>query len=103
MPLMRYCPACGQALPVVDTPPNSVVSQDCPSCGAIHYRNAKPTAGAMLVRDGKLLLCRRGVEPYTALVCCRGATGADRLRGKPGGAATLASARVRVQLGLKFC
>ena len=64
MPLMHYCPACGQALPAVATPPGSVVSQACAACGAIHYRNAKPTAGALLVRDGKLLLGRRGVEPF---------------------------------------
>lgn len=29
----------------------------------MHYRNAKPCAGALVVKDGKLLLGRRAVEP----------------------------------------
>lgn len=64
MPLHRYCPACGQPLPAPDAPPERVVQQDCLACGAIHYRTAKPTAGALIERDGKVLLGRRGVEPF---------------------------------------
>jgi ADP-ribose pyrophosphatase YjhB (NUDIX family) len=30
----------------------------------VHYRNAKPTAGALIVREGKVLLGRRAVEPF---------------------------------------
>jgi 8-oxo-dGTP diphosphatase len=29
----------------------------------VHYRNAKPCAGAVVVRDGRVLLGRRAVEP----------------------------------------
>lgn len=37
---------------------------ECTVCGAIWYRNPAPTAGCAIVRDGKVLVARRGVEPY---------------------------------------
>lgn len=64
MPLFRYCPSCGHELPEPPGPANRVLQQACPACGAIHYRNAKPTASALIVRDGRVLLGRRGIEPY---------------------------------------
>lgn len=33
-------------------------------CDAAFYHNAKPCAGAFAVRDGKVMLVRRGIEPY---------------------------------------
>ena len=57
-----YCLACGTPLvkQVVDHLPRRV----CPACGRIHWRNAKPCAGALVVRNGKVLLVRRAVEPF---------------------------------------
>jgi 8-oxo-dGTP diphosphatase len=52
-----FCSTCGSRLPA----PAPVT---CPSCGADHYRNAKPCAGALVMRDGKLLLMRRAHEPW---------------------------------------
>lgn len=60
MYVFRYCPDCGGRL---DAPEEPVISQTCSSCGAVHYRNAKPCAGAIVVRDGRVLLGRRAVEP----------------------------------------
>jgi 8-oxo-dGTP diphosphatase len=56
----RYCPDCGARL---DAPDEPAISQTCAQCGAVHYRNAKPCAGAVVVRDGRVLLGRRAVEP----------------------------------------
>jgi 8-oxo-dGTP diphosphatase len=56
----RFCPDCGQRLPPA---PARFLAQTCPACGAVHYRNAKPCAGALVVRDGRLLLGRRAAEP----------------------------------------
>lgn len=53
----RHCPACGAPLP--HRPPVR-----CPQCGAEHWRNAKPCAGTLVMRDGRLLLVRRNVEPW---------------------------------------
>ena len=54
---MNHCPACGALL--AHRPPVR-----CPACGAEHWRNAKPCAGVLIVRDGRLLLLRRNAEPW---------------------------------------
>ncbi|MGH9001217.1 MAG: NUDIX hydrolase, partial [Acidimicrobiia bacterium] len=54
---MPFCAACGAAL--AKSPPVA-----CGSCGVEHWRNAKPCAGALVMRDGRLLLLRRATEPY---------------------------------------
>ncbi len=35
----------------------------CPNCGHIHWHNAIPCAGALVIRNGKVLLIRRSIEP----------------------------------------
>lgn len=55
---MRFCSACGEPLPA--RPPVT-----CGSCGAEHYRNAKPCAGALVTDDeGRVLLMFRDHEPW---------------------------------------
>jgi ADP-ribose pyrophosphatase YjhB (NUDIX family) len=61
--VLHYCPDCGAQLGPPAGPSERVVSQTCPSCAAVHYRNAKPCAGALVVRDGRVLLGRRAIEP----------------------------------------
>jgi 8-oxo-dGTP diphosphatase len=61
----RFCPACGSELP--GPPPVT-----CTACGARHWLNAKPGAGAMVVRDGRLLLVRRAHDPWRGLWCAPG-------------------------------
>lgn len=59
---VKFCPRCGAPLvtEVVDERPRQV----CPDCGWVHWRNAKPCAGALVVRNGKVLLVRRIIEPF---------------------------------------
>ena len=64
MPLFRFCPRCGREMPAPEGPTERIVYQECSACGAFHYRNAKPTASGLLVRNGKLLLGRRAVNPF---------------------------------------
>lgn len=52
-----YCDACGA--PLTDSAP-----RHCLSCGAPRFEDAKPCAGALVVADGRLLLVRRGHEPW---------------------------------------
>jgi len=54
---VKFCPQCAGALP--HRPPVT-----CPACGAEQYQNAKPCAGVLIVRDGRLLLLRRSNEPW---------------------------------------
>jgi len=63
MDYFRYCPDCGHPLPPPSQPPERLRSQPCSACGAVHFRNAKPCAGALVVRNGKVLLGRRAIEP----------------------------------------
>lgn len=55
-----HCSACGVVLAA--RPPVT-----CEACGAEHWRNAKPCAGALIVRDGCLLLLRRNIEPWLGM------------------------------------
>ena len=57
-----FCSACGAPLVArtIDHRPRRV----CPACGRIHWRNAKPCAGALVIRNGKVLLIRRTIEPF---------------------------------------
>ena len=35
----------------------------CDSCGIIHYQNPLPVVGCVPEKDGKILLCKRAIEP----------------------------------------
>lgn len=59
---VRFCPACGASL--VERTVDHRCRLVCPDCGWIHWRNAKPCAGALVVRNGKVLLIRRAIEPF---------------------------------------
>ena len=60
---MKFCPACGQPVeskvPVGDHLPRFV----CVSCATIHYENPRIIAGCIPEWEGKILLCRRAIEP----------------------------------------
>lgn len=53
-----YCPQCSNKL--VIRPGNPY----CNTCKVTFYRNSKPTAGVLPIRDGKVLLAKRAVEPF---------------------------------------
>lgn len=57
-PAFRFCPRCAAELPG----PRPV---RCASCGAEHWRNAKPCAGALVTdASGRLLLVQRALTPW---------------------------------------
>ncbi len=64
---MKFCTQCGAALNIVvpdgDNRPRSV----CDSCGFIHYQNPKIVTGVVPEWEGKVLLCRRAIEPRYGL------------------------------------
>jgi 8-oxo-dGTP diphosphatase len=67
MDYFRYCPDCGLPLPAPSEPSERLRSQSCSACGAVHYLTAKPSAGALVVRGGKVLLGRRAIDPARGL------------------------------------
>lgn len=60
---MNYCSDCGQSVsrkvPDGDTHERWV----CDSCGKIHYQNPLVVVGCVPERDGKILLCKRAIQP----------------------------------------
>ena len=61
---MKFCSECGSAkvvrrIPVGDTHIRHV----CEGCGTIHYQNPKIVVGCIPHWQGKILLCRRSIEP----------------------------------------
>lgn len=59
----RYCMHCGQRLSSAVPEGDNKRRMVCLDCGFIHYLNPRPVAGTIPVRDGKILLGRRDIEP----------------------------------------
>ncbi len=57
MALPRYCSSCAAPLP---SPPPVT----CRACDTSHWLDAKPCAGALVARRGRLMLVRRAHEPW---------------------------------------
>jgi ADP-ribose pyrophosphatase YjhB (NUDIX family) len=60
---MKFCSNCGQ--PVSRQTPDGDTHERwvCASCDTIHYQNPLPVVGCVPERDGKILLCKRAIEP----------------------------------------
>jgi ADP-ribose pyrophosphatase YjhB (NUDIX family) len=60
---MKFCSNCGQAVTYSTPPGDDRPRYLCEFCGAIHYQNPVMVVGCIPEMDGKLLLCRRAIEP----------------------------------------
>ena len=60
---MKFCPACGQSVSLRVPPGDNRERFVCNGCGAIHYQNPRNVVGTIPIWDGKVLLCRRAIEP----------------------------------------
>ncbi|MEE8389383.1 MAG: GIY-YIG nuclease family protein [Anaerolineae bacterium] len=60
----RFCPCCSSVLKTVVRSEKDRPRQVCTTCGRVHYRNAKPCAGALVTRDGRVLLVKRDIQPF---------------------------------------
>jgi ADP-ribose pyrophosphatase YjhB (NUDIX family) len=60
---MKFCSACGQpvarVVPDGDNRPRYV----CQACAAVHYENPKVVVGCVPEFEGRILLCKRAIEP----------------------------------------
>jgi ADP-ribose pyrophosphatase YjhB (NUDIX family) len=60
---MKFCANCGAGV-VRRVPPGDTLERwVCDNCGEIHYQNPKLVVGTIPEREGKILLCRRAIEP----------------------------------------
>jgi ADP-ribose pyrophosphatase YjhB (NUDIX family) len=54
----RFCPRCASDLGGDGT------RRECPHCGFVAYASSKPTASALVVDGGRILLARRRHDPF---------------------------------------
>jgi len=64
---MKYCSQCGAELthriPEGDDRPRHI----CDQCNTIHYSNPRVIVGCVPEHEGRILLCRRAIEPRSGL------------------------------------
>ena len=68
LPTMKFCSHCGSPrlelrVPAGDTLPRYV----CAECATIHYQNPKIVVGCLPEWEGRVLLCKRAIEPRYGL------------------------------------
>jgi ADP-ribose/FAD diphosphatase len=60
---VRFCPSCG-ASTRREVPQGEDRERDvCSACGAIHYLNPKMVVGCLIEHEGRILMCKRAIEP----------------------------------------
>jgi ADP-ribose pyrophosphatase YjhB (NUDIX family) len=60
---MKFCSACGQPVVLKIPDGDHLPRHVCPACGIVHYDNPRVIAGCVPEWEGKLLLCKRSIEP----------------------------------------
>ncbi|RZJ10157.1 MAG: NUDIX hydrolase [Rubrivivax sp.] len=65
----KHCPDCGHAVEFRIPPDDNRERAVCPACGMVHYQNPLNVVGTLPVweADGRVLLCRRAIEPRYGL------------------------------------
>ena len=60
---MNFCSNCGSHV-VLKVPEGDFLPRHvCDNCGIIHYLNPKLVVGSVPVYEGRILICKRGIEP----------------------------------------
>lgn len=60
---MKFCSNCAQPVTLGIPPGDHLPRFVCSSCGIIHYENPRIIAGCVIEHEGKILLCKRAIEP----------------------------------------
>src|SRR6185436_13564081 len=60
---MKFCPSCAAPLAKRVPPGDSLPRYLCDACGSIHYENPRLVVGCLPEWEGRILLCRRAIEP----------------------------------------
>lgn len=64
---MNYCSLCGAKVELKIPEGDSLPRHVCMTCGEIHYLNPKIVVGCVAEWQGRILLCRRAIEPRYGL------------------------------------
>jgi ADP-ribose pyrophosphatase YjhB (NUDIX family) len=60
---MNFCSSCGARVTLCIPDGDHLERSVCTACGTIHYENPKLVAGCVPEHEGRILLCRRAIEP----------------------------------------
>lgn len=60
---MNFCSHCGARVTLRIPAGDNVPRYVCDACGTIHYLNPKLVVGCVPEHDGRIVLCRRAIEP----------------------------------------
>jgi ADP-ribose pyrophosphatase YjhB (NUDIX family) len=64
---MKFCAQCGCLVTLRVPPDDDRLRHVCDECGSVFYNNPKIVAGCIPEWEGKLLICRRAIEPRYGL------------------------------------
>lgn len=64
---MKFCSQCGAPLILRVPVGDNLLRHVCDACDTVHYQNPKIVAGCVLEWEGRILLCRRAIEPRHGL------------------------------------
>lgn len=62
-----FCSQCAHPLSQIIPPDDNRVRDVCENCGAVHYQNPRNVVGVLPIWEGKILLCRRAIQPRHGL------------------------------------
>jgi len=99
-----YCSQCGAALTHRIPADDNRIRALCDVCGAIHYQNPRMVVGAVPVWQGRILLCRRAIEPrYDTWTLPAGFMELGETTTQGAARETLEESGARIRIGPLFC
>ena len=63
VPPHKFCGQCGAPVKRCVPAGEDRQREVCPVCNYVHYRNPIPVVGCVAEHEGRILLCRRAIEP----------------------------------------
>ncbi len=64
---MKFCSHCGAPVELTVPPGDTLPRYVCTRCAAVHYQNPRMVVGCIAEWEGRILLCRRAIEPRYGL------------------------------------
>ena len=58
-----FCVKCGSHTKKINIPDDIIKRDVCTVCAHVHYKNPKIIVGSLPVKNDKVLLCKRDIEP----------------------------------------
>lgn len=64
---MKFCSHCGAPVELGIPPGDNLPRHICTHCATVHYQNPRMVVGCIAEWEGRILLCRRAIEPRHGL------------------------------------